>query len=204
MSIITILFMGLFVSLTSVFIGLGGGILLVPLLPDFFGLSTHEAVATSLLTIFFVVSNNTYKFHQEGLVRWPVVLMMGPISAVTAIIAAQVSQKVDARVILYALVFLLILVAIKTLFSSLLQKNYEVKEELDAKQKAYSLVGGAIAGLTSGFAGVGSGVILSPVMILLKSVSGKQLSPTANANMVFATCAASLCYLASGYYVKWN
>ena len=204
MSLITILIMGLFVSFTSVFIGLGGGILLVPLLPDYFGLSTHEAVATSLLTIFFVVSNNTYKFHQSKVIHWPVVFYMGPVSAIMAVVAAQVAQHVDARVILYALVGILILVAIKTLFSSFLPQAYKVAPDLDKKQKTFSIVGGAIAGLTSGFAGVGSGVILSPVMILLKTVQPKQLSPTANANMVFATLAASISYLLSGSYVKWN
>src|SRR5690606_31105419 len=75
---------------------------------------------------------------------------------------------------------------------------------LSTKQKVFSGFGGALAGMTSGFVGVGSGVILSPVMIILKSVSPKQLSPTANANMFCATFAASLSNFLSGSPVKWN
>ncbi len=204
MILLTIPLMGLCVSLVSVFIGLGGGILLVPLLPEIFQLSVHEAVATSLLTIVFVVSENTYKFHKMGEVNWKVVRLMGPISAVTAIIASQLAQQVDSNMILMALLLILILVAARTLFSSLLSKDYQAVEELTFSQKAFSVGGGAVAGLTSGFAGVGSGVILSPVMIFLKSVTPAQLTPTANANMMCTTLAASLSFIYSGELVKWN
>lgn len=196
--------MGLFVSFVSVFIGLGGGILLVPLLPEVFGLSTVEAVATSLLTIVFVVTDNTYKFHQQKLVQWPIVKLMGPVSAVTAVVAAQLALRVDPDVILWVLVLLLVLVALRTLLSSLLSRDYQPVDNLSGREKGLLFGGGALAGLTSGFAGVGSGVILSPIMIFTKSVQPAKLSPTANANMMCTTLAASLSFLASGEFVKWN
>ncbi len=196
--------MGLFVSLVSVFIGLGGGILLVPLLPEIFNLSIHEAVATSLLTILFVVSDNTYKFHKQALVRWPVVFLMGPVSALTAVVSAQLSQRVDARYILIALLIILALVSVRMFFASFLKKTYEVRDELHTPQRIFSILGGGVAGLTSGFAGVGAGVILSPVMIFLRSVTPAQLSPTANANMMCTTFAAALSFIFSGEFVKWN
>lgn len=200
----TIPIMGLFVSLVSVFIGLGGGILLVPLLPDYFGLTVHEAVATSLLTIVFVVTDNTYKFHKQKLVHWPVVLLMGPASAITAVVASQLSQKVDGDYISMALLVVLLLVAIKTLFSSVLKKKYIPNPELSGGQKIFSAAGGGFAGFVSGFAGVGSGVILSPIMIFVRSVTPAQLSPTANANMMCTTFAASMSLIFSGEFVKWN
>ncbi len=204
MSFLIIPLMGFFISLVSVFIGLGGGIILVPLLPEVFQLSVHEAVATSLLTIFFVVSENTYKFHKSQLVHWPVVFLMGPSSMVLAIVAAQLSQRVDPRLILYALLGLLSLIAVRTLFASLLKKDYVIREELSFPHKVFSVVGGGVAGLTSGFAGVGAGVILSPIMIYLRSVTPAQLAPTANANMMCTTSAAALSFIVSGSYVNWN
>ncbi len=204
MILLTIPLMGLCVSLVSVFIGLGGGILLVPLLPEIFNLTVHEAVATSLLTILFVVCDNTYKFHKENLVNWPVVFLMGPVSAITAVIAAQLSQRVDADYILIALLCLLVLVALRTLFSSFLKKPYTVRDRLETPQRVLSVVGGGVAGLTSGFAGVGAGVILSPVMIFIRSVTPAQLAPTANANMACTTFAAAMSFILSGEFVKWN
>lgn len=204
MSLIAVPLMGLFVSLVSVFLGLGGGIILVPLLPSVFGLTVHEAVATSLFTIVFVVSDNTFKFHKRKLVYWNIVLLMGPVSAITAVAAAQLSQAVSPRYILMALLVLLVLVAIRTLATSVLARNYQAKDKLGEKERMFSMAGGALAGLTSGFAGVGSGVILSPLMIMLRTVKPEQLSPTANANMMFTTGAASLSFVFSGELVKWN
>ena len=206
MFFLTIPIMGLFVSLVSVFIGLGGGIVLVPLLPSIFRLNIHESVATSLFTIFFVVSENTYRFHKEKqeLINWPVVFLMGPVAAFMAMISAKISQKVNPDRILDVLAIILVLIALKNLFSSFfLSKNYEILP-LEGRKKIFSIGGGALAGLTSGFTGIGSGVILSPVMIFLKTVKPVQLVPTANASMVFATLGACLSLLIDGQPVRWN
>ncbi|MCB0378316.1 MAG: sulfite exporter TauE/SafE family protein [Bdellovibrionales bacterium] len=200
MIFLTGLVLGLFVAAISVFIGLGGGILLVPLLPSLFNVTVHESVATSVATIFLVVSLNTYRFHKEGWVKWQIVKYMGPTSAVTAIVAAQLAQIVESRWILIALVILLSLVGLKTLLSSFLAKSYQVKEGFSFADRLWFALGGGLAGLTSGFAGVGSGVILSPMMILLRAVKPSQLSPTSNANMVFTTGAAAASFLYSGRY----
>ena len=204
MVLVPIVFMGFFVALVSVFLGLGGGILLVPLLPSLFKLTVHEAVATSVTTIFLVVCNNTYRFQKEKLVNWPVVVIMGPISAVTAFIAARITQHVDASMILLALAIILILVALRTLFFSLLKKDYKVSKSLKPWQKWTALLGGGFAGLTSGFAGVGSGAILSPLMVFLRIVKPQELSPTSNANMVCTTFAAAASFLVSGSFVSWQ
>lgn len=183
--------MGLLIALVSVFLGLGGGIFLVPLLPTLFDLTVHQAVATSVTTIFFVVCLNTYFFHLRSLVNWPVVLIMGPPSAVSAFFAARWAQWVDPRVILVALGLTLIAVALKNLRGV---KEYEVHSSLTHKQKVLGVGGGLLGGLGSGFAGIGSGAILSPAMIVLQMVRPAQLSPTANGNMVFTTFGAMLSY----------
>ena len=205
MVLVSIPLMGLFVSLVSVFLGLGGGILLVPLLPWFFAISVHESVATSLLAVFLIVLENTYRFHIYGqkLIRWPVVILMGPVSALVAIVSAWFVQKWSAQDILMVLMIVLLLVAFKTLLSSFLSNKHKTLS-WGLREKLFSVVAGVVAGMTSGFAGVGSGVILSPAMILLRVVSPRQLAPTANANVVCTTLGACLCFLVSGSQVAWN
>lgn len=204
MTLIAIPLVGLLVSLVSVFIGLGGGVILIPLLPPLFGLTVHEAVATSLLTIFFVACENTFNFHRNKIVNWPVVLYIGPFSAISAIVSAQISQHVDSDVILIAFACLLIVIVMRTLFTSVVAKKYEAMESLGSKQKAWLACGGAFTGLVAGFVGVGAGVIVSPLMIALKAVKPVQLVPTANANIAFTTFAASLSLIWSGSLVRWN
>ena len=204
MFLLTTLILGLFVSLTSVFIGLGGGIILVPLLPSIFKLSVYESVATSLLTVFLVVSENTYRFYKkkQELIHWPVVLVMSPPAAFMAMISAQISKKVNSDRILDVLVIILVLIALKNLFFSFSKKNQS--SPLGTREKLLSMGAGALAGLTSGFAGVGAGVILSPVMILLKTVKSIQLVPTANTNMVFTTLGACFSLLINSRPTQWN
>lgn len=202
---LTIPALGLLVSLVSVFIGLGGGVILVPLFPSLFQLSIHESVATSLLTVFLVVSENTYRFHKkkEDLINWPVVWLMGIPATFMAMIASQISKKVRGDRIFDILIIILILIALKNFFFSFSKKDSTLSP-LGAKEKLFSAGAGILAGLTSGFAGVGSGVILSPVMILLKTVKSAQLAPTANASMVFVTFGACLSLFITEKPVQWN
>ena len=195
---------GLLVSLSSVFLGLGGGILLVPLLPDLFGITLKQAVATSITTIFFVVIVNTYKFHQARLVEWRIVVLMGPASLVTSFLAARLSTTVDPKWILITLAVILALVAVRGIVMSMSKIKYEVVTDLSTGQKAISVGGGALAGAASGFAGIGSGAILSPLMIILKIIEPAKLSPTANANMLFATGAGTLGFLTAGEFQNWS
>ena len=194
------LLLGAVVAFASVFLGLGGGAVLVPLLPDVFNLGVREAVATSVFTIFLATSMNTFLFQRQGLVAWPVVLIMGPVSAVTAFLAARVSAFVETRLILMFLIGILSLVVIRGFMASFLKFDYQVAEPLTPRQKGLCFLGGGLAGVTSGLAGVGSGVIISPLMIILKVIEPVKLSPTANANMVFATGAASVAFLANGEF----
>lgn len=204
MTLLAIPLLGLIVSLLSVFIGLGGGAILVPLFPQFFGLTVHEAVATSLLTIFFVACENTFSFHRSQLVKWPVVFYLGPASAIFAIIAAQISQHVDSQIILMVFACLLLVIVIRTLFTTVVSKNYDGDRAIGLREKILLVVGGIFTGMTAGFVGVGAGVIVSPIMIALKIVKPVQLVPTANANIAFTALAASLSLVASGHYVRWN
>jgi uncharacterized protein len=195
--------LGLMVSVVSVFLGLGGGVILVPLLPGLFGLSVHEAVATSVTTIAFVVAENTYRFHRSSWVNWPVVFYMGPVSALSAFAAAILVAQIPEKILLGALVFILSLIGLRSLYFSLSKKTYN-SQPLNSLRRLYLLLGGFVAGFTSGFIGIGSGVILSPVMIFARVIQPIELTPTANANMLFTTTAAALGFLVSGHWQSWT
>jgi len=183
MIFMAVVLLGLLVSLVSVFLGLGGGTLLVPLLPTFFGISIHQAVATSVLTIFLTVSSNTVFFHRQGLVNWSLVFLMGPPALVTACF------------ILGLLMILLGAIGIKNILQ---RGEYKQVWPLSFRQKFGASLGGVLGGLGSGLAGIGSGSIFSSTMIVLKMVEPRQLSPTANGCMVLTSFGAVLSFLIGG------
>lgn len=65
LELILLLSLGLVVGTFSALFGVGGGVLIVPLLPLAVNLSVRETIATSLFAIFLVVANNTLSFQRK-------------------------------------------------------------------------------------------------------------------------------------------
>ncbi len=181
--------MGGFIGILSGFLGLGGGILIVPLLPLITQLPQQQVIGTSLFCIFLVVFNNTWKFHKMNLVSWPVVLRMGPITGVLAFIFGRLSFSFTDTQLKALLATVLFVVMIWTLLKKT-PKVLEGKVESGSMDRSIWWVLAAVsalAGLLSGLTGVGSGMILGAILINLQVVSNEKLSPTSNGIMMFTT-----------------
>ncbi len=197
------LFLGVGVGLVSSFLGLGGGVLMVPLLPEFFELNQKQVIATSLMTIFLVVLINTLGFSFKKTVNWKVTLLVGPLAAVAAFVAGMKAQAINER----TLQIFLILIISYLLFKLLAQIVLKLQPKQSSKVKVAGL--GALAGAVSGFTGLGAGAIVAPSLLGFKEVKNIQASPTTNAIMVFTTLFAALSFVYSDYakqtdYIQWN
>ncbi len=182
--------LGVFTGFVSALLGLGGGVLVVPLLPTVVDIPYTEVVATSLCTIFLVVSVNAFFFHRDGLVRWDVALRMGPVTAVSAILAAKLAPSLPVVALKLLLAVLLLVTAMKALMAKPLPK---AEAEGLGMSKAV-VIWALIAGVVSGFTGIGSGVILGTILVSFGLVKNQQVSPTSNGIMMFTTFAATLGY----------
>jgi len=80
-------------------IGVGGGLLFVPALTIFLGLSQVEAEATSLLTIVFVALVGTYRQAGYGNVDLRAALVIGALSPLGVLIGVVVANNVSERVL---------------------------------------------------------------------------------------------------------
>ena len=77
------LLLGGFAGVLAGLFGVGGGLIIVPVLVFSFTaqgfdpqILTHLAVGTSLATIVFTSMNSILTHHRKGAVQWPVVLWM--------------------------------------------------------------------------------------------------------------------------------
>jgi uncharacterized membrane protein YfcA len=75
--------LGLAAGVLAGLFGVGGGILFVPTLV-LLGLTTHEALGTSLLAILPTVAAGTSRHQRYGNVRWRSALVLGVASAASA------------------------------------------------------------------------------------------------------------------------
>jgi uncharacterized protein len=87
----------LFGGLTGGLVGVGGGVLFVPALTVYIGLTQVEAEATSLLMIVLVAIVGAYRQNGYGNVRVREALIVGALSPLGVLIGVVVSNNVSER-----------------------------------------------------------------------------------------------------------
>jgi len=76
--------------------GIGGGVVMVPAMVFFLGLSQHSAEGTSLMAILFTAAAATKVNIAHSLVEWRVVWLLAMGGAITAPLAALAAQRIPA------------------------------------------------------------------------------------------------------------
>lgn len=160
---------GVVVGLAGGLFGVGGGILLVPLLTGMFALSQHQAHGTSLAAIGATAAAGLVVYAAHGEVAW----VTGAIMAVTSMLCARLGARLAARTsragLTRAFAVFLVLVAARLLWKAPAGGGAPALD--GALGAAVALgVGGAV-GLLAGFMGVGGGILAVPALVLLFGTS---------------------------------
>jgi uncharacterized membrane protein YfcA len=164
---------GLFAGSLGGLLGLGGGIILMPLLRFGFGVSPAMAAGTCVLAVFFTTLGGSYRHYRMGHVQFvsivPVILA-GALSVIAASIAFDhLTERgcwIDFGVgIVFSLIAARMLIeGLPGLWKPMAQKDSQgvIEGPLQAK-----LGVGAAAGVLPGLLGIGTGGILVPAFAFL-------------------------------------
>ena len=148
--------------------GVGGGIILVPLLVTFAGLDQRAAAATSLLAILpsSIAGSITYLAHGEADLLAAGVIAVGAVAG--SLIGTRLLRKLPLGWLRWGFIALLVIVAIRMLFVA-----PERGDSLDfTLLVALGYVGlGLVMGIASGLFGIGGGVIAVPALVALFGIS---------------------------------
>jgi uncharacterized membrane protein YfcA len=98
-------------GMTGGLVGVGGGILFVPALTVFIGLSQVEGESTSLLMIVFVAIVGAYRQNGYGNVRLREALIIGVLSPLGVLVGVAVANHVSERVLQLAFAALALFMA---------------------------------------------------------------------------------------------
>jgi len=181
---------GIGVSFISTLFGLGGGILMVPVLSLILPYSHLEAIATSLTTIIFVAAFNTYNFNQQNVIIWKVVPWIALTSSLFSFLSAKASTYLPQNILIIIFLLFLLWVAVRTFLIS--EKNS--KSVIAISSKYLPLGIGTLSGTIAGFTGIGGGGITTPLMLITGLVKNVQAAPTSNAIMIFTALFASISF----------
>lgn len=164
----TALLIGLAVGTTSGLLGVGGGIVLVPLLTRFLHLDQKRAQATSLAILVFTALAAAITYRAAGPVdiRLAALLAVGAIAGVR--LGALTSAKVPAAALRRGFGALAILVGIRLLLPNLPEGGWLALPGVAGV--AIEIGVGFVVGWLAGMLGVGGGVILVPILTLLFAI----------------------------------
>jgi uncharacterized protein len=159
---------GLVAGLLSGAFGIGGGIVMVPLIRHWLGVSAHEAVGNSLAAILPTAAIGALNYSKKGKLVPLLALACGIPAALGTSIASLGSHYVPGQYLMLLLACLMILVGIDfvTGFSNRLKEKSDngspEKFELNRHNLLLAVGLGLLTGLMSGMLGVGGGFILVP------------------------------------------
>jgi len=175
-------------------LGLGGGVLIVPLLVSVLKLSQHEAHGTSLVAVSLTAVVGSITYALGGAVDLTAAFLL----AVTAILAARAGAKFTQKLKAATLrkifgVFLLIT-------ALLLPFKHQLPHVQAGGAGVFTwiilLFSGALAGFLSGLLGVGGGTVMVPALVLGAGLDQHTAQGTSLAAMVLPSL--------MGAYTHWS
>tara|TARA_A200000113_G_C8670989_1_gene292340 strand:- start:50 stop:418 length:369 start_codon:yes stop_codon:yes gene_type:complete len=120
MSTITLLFLiliGLSAGLLSGFIGVGGGIIIIPLLMILLGMTQHQAQGTSLAVMLPPIGIlAAWNYHKAGFVDWKYALIISAAFIVGGYLSSKWAVNVDAKTLKKVFGIMLLIGGFKLIF----------------------------------------------------------------------------------------
>lgn len=206
---------GLLGSLT----GLGGGVVVIPLLTLCFDVDFHYAIGAALVASIATSSGSGSAYVKEGITNIRLGMFLEIATTIGAVIGAFVALHwlpINAIAIIYGLVLILTAAmqqrrksdheGVRGSEAARRLKLYCSWPQRDGSVKHYELrnVGGGfgvmgVAGFLSGILGIGSGVLKVLAMDCIMKVPFKVSTTTSNFMMGVTACASAVVYIQNGY-----
>lgn len=159
------IFIGLLSGIFGGLVGLGGGVIMIPLMVGIMKLGQHKAHGTSLVALVFTGMAGAATYGLKGSVDIASAALLAATAIFTARAGAHFAHALPEWKLKRSFGAFLILVSLL-----LLSKPYLPRMENPASgwvKAAILLCAGAFTGFLSGMMGVGGGSIMVPAMVLL-------------------------------------
>lgn len=180
---------GLATGLLSGGFGVGGGIILVPLLLAV-GMDRHRAHATSLASIFPIAVAGAVSFGLSGEVDLDLGIAVGLGGVVGSLVGASVMHRLSTRSLSIFFGLVILAAGIRMIFSTDPLPGSGELSELTLVLLAFGI--GLISGFFAGVAGIGGGIVIIPATVLLLGLSQHEAQGTSLLAIILTSVAATI------------
>lgn len=180
--------------------GVGGGVVLVPMLTGFFALTQHRAHGTSLAVIGTTAIGALIVYGSHANVAWGAAALIALASAAGAAIGARAASRVSERVLRRAFAVFLLVMAVRLLADT--PAPHAQAKLAGAALVAFDLTLGLLSGILAGFMGVGGGAIIVPALTLVLGFTQQQAQGTSLAVILVTAPAGAFAHARRGN-VAW-
>jgi len=182
-------------------LGLGGGVLIVPLLTLVFGLELREAVGVSLVSVIMTSSVAAGVYLERHTADLRLGMRLELFTAIGALIGGSIAFLLSERLLALLFAGLLIYVAV-----SMLRARTPAApagppgepETYEVRNMRLGVVGATGAGVLSALLGVGGGIVKVPLMHLGMGVPLRVATATSNLMVGITAAASAVIYVIHG------
>lgn len=176
-------------------IGLGGGIIVVPIL-TFFGFPPTLAASNSLFAAFSNAVASTFAYSRQKRIEYSLGLKLGLLSVPGTVLGAYVSSEVTPEIFKILFGFVLIASAVYIF----LNKKIKTREKkISTQMMIFSAGASFFAGIISAFFGIGGGIIFVPLMVVGMGMVMKKAAPTSQLILLFASLSGVIVHTVLGH-----
>lgn len=119
-TLVLLVLIGILAGLLSGLVGVGGGIIMVPLFVLFLGLTQHNAQGLSLAVMLPPVTFlAVYNYHKAGGgIDWRAALIVSVLFVIGGYFGSKLALQIDQRILKKIFGFVMLIVAVKLMFFS--------------------------------------------------------------------------------------
>jgi hypothetical protein len=187
--------LGVAAGMLGSMIGLGGGIIVVPVL-TFLGFPPTVAASNSLFAALSNAIASTVSYSKQKRIEFSLGLKLGLLSVPGTVLGAVIST--DTAPETFKILFGFVLIASAAYI--FLRRKIESKEKILSKQMMiFAVCASFFAGIISSFFGIGGGIIFVPLMVVGMGMAMKRAAPTSQLILLFASLSGVIVHSVLGH-----
>lgn len=219
MATLLLILLGVAVGILGAILGIGGGIIMVPVLTFFFNIPIHNAIAISLVVITANSMSTSAVYLKTGTANLNLGIALSTASVIGALIGSKIAVLLPQSKVMFILGIIQLIMAYLTYLKmkkgskehieNIENKSFFYGEFVDLATKkvvkynpvkiGYNFLFSCFSGVFSGLSGAGGGAMIIPGMNLISNIPIKAATATSSFIIGFTAAAGSIVYMQAGY-----